>query len=147
MSDQSVVSGQSSVPGIMSVAQPADGPLYRAALQNLRPLLLAMKPHECEAPINADIPTIVTATMGNVVGRIASFRMQLAALPDFDLALVDKMNEILMALASSQTQYTAAYGPGPELQRRYEVALEFLPVPQLLQRSASRAHLPALAPR
>jgi hypothetical protein len=88
---------------------------FRPALQRLMPRILAV-PEEAIRPITVDIATAAPLILG-VAGKLAAYRPALAALPDFQIALVDSIEELAMATLQAHTDWNAAVTvAGPEAQ-------------------------------
>lgn len=64
-------------------------------------------PLDALRPVNIDVPTAATLVLG-VVRKVAAFRARLAALPEFDLALVDALEDLAMATLHAHAAWASA---------------------------------------
>jgi hypothetical protein len=82
---------------------------FTAGFQRVESELRALPEQELEA-LNLDVPSAVATVLG-ALPEIRRYREQLAALPGFDLASFDKLDDYANALAHSHAMYRSASAP------------------------------------
>jgi hypothetical protein len=92
-----------------------------AAYERVLPEMRALSPGEL-IPINLDIPSMVTTTLG-ALPEIRALREEIARnLQTFDLVAFDKMEDYALALKSAHGRYLSSLVPSDELKALVEEA-------------------------
>jgi hypothetical protein len=92
-----------------------------AAYERVLPEMRALSPGEL-IPINLDIPSMVTTTLG-ALPEIRALREEIARnLQTFDLVAFDKMEDYALALKSANGRYLSSLVPSDELKALVEDA-------------------------
>ncbi|HYQ18841.1 MAG TPA: hypothetical protein VEQ58_23860 [Polyangiaceae bacterium] len=98
-----------------------DEALMDAAFERVKPELLALKADEL-SQVTLDIPPAVATVLG-VLPEVRALRDQVAELPRFDMAQLDKLEDYAWALSYAHGNFQAATTPPDDLEALNEDAI------------------------